>query len=405
MNYRSIDPAVPSGLDDIEGNEIESGDLILMVNFDVTGSGDWDQDAWADDGVGIWRANEDDWDLIYTFGGRGGNSLPLGTPIFVYARDGDHGRSAWEVTGLHLAHQIGGGNQSGSTQSTAALCAATGNVSSLSGLAGVDGVTPVDGDVILVWQQTTGSENGLYAAASGAWEKIADFEIASPIMVGVAKGNVYGQTAFVVTADTTVKLIDPPMAYMVRVASTANISSLSGSATIDGVSPSTGDLILLKDQSTASQNGIYRYNSSGAWDYWVGFFISFPLVITVANGTLNGQRSYVVTADNTVTDTRPVPDVIPCKAATTADKTLSGLSAIDGYTPSANDYILVWQQSTASQNGIYKAASGSWTKVYSFGTDLVAGKLAAIINGTTYAQAAFMVTGANAAALMAGRYQ
>lgn len=49
----------------------------------------------------------------------------------------------------------------------------------------------------------------------------------------------------------------------VRVATTANIT-LSGTQTIDGVSLSVGDRILVKNQSTGSQNGVYDV-ASGAW--------------------------------------------------------------------------------------------------------------------------------------------
>ena len=47
----------------------------------------------------------------------------------------------------------------------------------------------------------------------------------------------------------------------VRVATTANIS-LSGTQTIDGIAVGAGDRVLVKDQSTASQNGIYVVNAS-----------------------------------------------------------------------------------------------------------------------------------------------
>ena len=49
----------------------------------------------------------------------------------------------------------------------------------------------------------------------------------------------------------------------VRVATTANIT-LSGTQTIDGVSLSVGDRVLVKDQTTQTQNGIYVV-ASGAW--------------------------------------------------------------------------------------------------------------------------------------------
>ncbi len=46
----------------------------------------------------------------------------------------------------------------------------------------------------------------------------------------------------------------------VRVASTANVNIASPGSTIDGVTLSVGDRILLKDQTVQSENGIYIYN-------------------------------------------------------------------------------------------------------------------------------------------------
>ena len=50
----------------------------------------------------------------------------------------------------------------------------------------------------------------------------------------------------------------------VRVATTANIT-LSGTQTIDGVSLSADERVLVKDQSTATQNGIYLVKSGASW--------------------------------------------------------------------------------------------------------------------------------------------
>lgn len=48
----------------------------------------------------------------------------------------------------------------------------------------------------------------------------------------------------------------------VRVASVANINLASPGATIDGITMATNDRFLAKDQSTASQNGIYIWNGA-----------------------------------------------------------------------------------------------------------------------------------------------
>ena len=50
------------------------------------------------------------------------------------------------------------------------------------------------------------------------------------------------------------------------------------------------------------------------------------------------------------------------KVATTTNIALSGLQTIDGYAISSGDRVLVKNQSTPSQNGIYIASSGAWTR-------------------------------------------
>ncbi len=50
------------------------------------------------------------------------------------------------------------------------------------------------------------------------------------------------------------------------------------------------------------------------------------------------------------------------RVATTANITLSGIQTIDGVTLVAGDRVLVKNQSTNTQNGVYDAASGAWTR-------------------------------------------
>ena len=71
-----------------------------------------------------------------------------------------------------------------------------------------------------------------------------------------------------------------------------------------------------------------------------------------------------------------------CQVTTTANITLSGLQAIDGYTTLAGDRVLVKNQTTSSQNGIYLASASAWTRA----TDMdvwaeVAGAYTVILNG------------------------
>ena len=67
----------------------------------------------------------------------------------------------------------------------------------------------------------------------------------------------------------------------------------------------------------------------------------------------------------------------PVRCATTANIVLSGAQAIDGVTVAAGDRVLVKNQTTAADNGVYLAAAGAWTR--STDTDLSAEMLGASV--------------------------
>lgn len=82
-------------------------------------------------------------------------------------------------------------------------------------------------------------------------------------------------------------------------ATTANIT-LSGTQTIDGVSVVAGNRVLVKDQTTASANGIYLV-SAGAWtrtaDASQGTLTSGALTLIIAGTTHAGSQWYLNTSD------------------------------------------------------------------------------------------------------------
>ena len=82
----------------------------------------------------------------------------------------------------------------------------------------------------------------------------------------------------------------------VKVATTANIT-LSGTQTIDGVAVSADERVLVKSQSTASQNGLYLCKS-GSWartdDLAAGSDASSVFVF-VDQGTVNSENGFVCT--------------------------------------------------------------------------------------------------------------
>ena len=89
----------------------------------------------------------------------------------------------------------------------------------------------------------------------------------------------------------------------VRVATTANIT-LSGTQTIDGVAVVAGNRVLVKNQSTASGNGIYMV-AAGAWSRATDFDTSAEATsgafTFVEEGTTNGGSGWVLSTANPIT--------------------------------------------------------------------------------------------------------
>ena len=96
----------------------------------------------------------------------------------------------------------------------------------------------------------------------------------------------------------------------VRVASVAPVaiaSALEAGDLIDGVTLVAGDRVLLKDQSTASENGIYVAVGSGAGaasrapDADTSAKVTTGMFTFVSEGTVNGDNGFVLTTNDAIT--------------------------------------------------------------------------------------------------------
>jgi hypothetical protein len=94
----------------------------------------------------------------------------------------------------------------------------------------------------------------------------------------------------------------------VRAATTAAVTLASGlenGDTLDGVTLATGDRILVKNQATGSENGIYVVAASGAptrsTDADTAAEITSNFAVFVEEGTLNADQGYVLTNDGPIT--------------------------------------------------------------------------------------------------------
>jgi hypothetical protein len=92
-------------------------------------------------------------------------------------------------------------------------------------------------------------------------------------------------------------------AFLVRAASPGTNISRSGTQTIDGVALVAGDRVLCKNQTTASENGIYVV-AAGAWTRATDADTSLKIasgLVRVQSGTTNGGTRWVTTFRTTDT--------------------------------------------------------------------------------------------------------
>jgi hypothetical protein len=106
--------------------------------------------------------------------------------------------------------------------------------------------------------------------------------------------------------DTTVQGID--WKASVRAATTASVtlaSALENGDVLDGVTLATGDRILVKDQVTGSQNGIYVVKSSGApdrsTDADLAAEVTSNFAVFVEEGTVNADSGFTLTNNGAIT--------------------------------------------------------------------------------------------------------
>ncbi|MFC3800012.1 hypothetical protein [Cohnella sp. GCM10012308] len=120
--------------------------------------------------------------------------------------------------------------------------AATASNTTLSGLQTVDGVSLAGGDRVLVKNQTTGSQNGIYVAASGAWARAADADSSAKLAAGlwgyVREGTINGGKSFVLSNAGAVTLGTTALTFsQVSGAGAADDTVIGSRTATDSVTP------------------------------------------------------------------------------------------------------------------------------------------------------------------------
>ena len=196
--------------------------------------------------------------------------------------------TASSATALATARAINGVNFDGTTAITVTANAAT-----------LTGVT-LNGTVLASSLTSVGALNGLTIAAtqtvSMGGNKITN--------VGTPTSDTDAATKAYV--DSAAVGID--WKASVRVATTGNgtlATAYANSSVVDGVTLATGDRILIKDQTTGSENGIYTVNATGAptraTDCDTAAELTASFAVFVEEGTANADSGYVLTNNGAIT--------------------------------------------------------------------------------------------------------
>jgi hypothetical protein len=167
---------------------------------------------------------------------------------------------------------------------------------------GISGITQLDVDNVRIDANTistTNSNGNLTLSPNGTGTVV--------VPSGYKDRSGFGATSLVTKEYVDAVKVGLDVKDSVRVATTgSNIDLSSAPAAIDGVTLTSGDRVLVKDQSTASANGIYAYAGSGnamtrATDFDADAEVTSGAFVFIEEGTANADNGFVLTTDGSIT--------------------------------------------------------------------------------------------------------
>jgi hypothetical protein len=186
-------------------------------------------------------------------------------------------------------------------------------------------------------------------------------------LTGNVTGNVTGNTAGVHTGAVTGNVTGNLTGNVTASTGTSTFNNVQIDGTLDMSSGTVGTITGLATPTNSTDAATKGYVDTAD-----------ALKLNLSGGTMSGNIAMgtnKITGLGTPTGdadavTKSYVDAIAqgidakasVVAATTANITLSGTQTIDGVSVAANDRVLVKDQTTTSQNGIYIASASSWTR-------------------------------------------
>lgn len=200
--------------------------------------------------------------------------------------------------------------------------------------------------------------------------------------IPIGNGTTY--TAATISAGSGITVTNASGAITIAANNSGTVTSVTASAPIASSGGATPDISLtgivpLANGGTGTATG--SITGTGALTFTAGGSNTNVNLVPLGTGSVDVASKKVTNlSDPTVaTDaaTKSYVDSVAqgldikasVRVATTANITLSGTQTIDGIVLVAGDRVLVKNQTTGTQNGIYLVAAGAWTRA----TDMAAG--------------------------------
>ena len=243
----------------------------------------------------------------------------------------------------------------------------------------------------------TNAANVVAIGGGGAFVSIVTVREANKVLAGPTTGANAAPTFRALVAD------DIPALTSVKITDFTTAAALVGP--VSSVNGKTGTVTLTSvDVSAAS--AVHTHVSANITDLetTVKAYSLTSFAAPTASLTMNSQKITNLAAPTDANDAARKADVDAARsgldvkdsvrAATTANITLSGEQTIDGVAVVAGNRVLVKNQDTASQNGIYVAAAGSWTRATDFDADaeVTPGAFVFVEQGTVAADSGWVLT-------------